>query len=98
MRVIGSTREFDCECSRVRLRVLARSFVSTREHSRVLTLASFDSRVAKASLSCARSHSSLTLACDIASETSRSHSFVKLRLSGTVSSVAGGTKAEMGIE
>ena len=56
------------------------------EYSRAfssLTLASFDSRVGKASLACARSHSR-TLACNIASDTSHSHSFVKLRLSGTV--------------
>ena len=69
---IASTREFDCEYSRV--------FSS-------LALASFHSRVGKASLACARSHSRLALACDIASNASHSHSFVNLRLSGTVLSV-----------
>ena len=68
-RVIASTREFVCECSRV--------FSS-------LTLASFDSRVGNASLACARTRSCLVPACDISSDASHSHSFVKLRVSGTV--------------
>ena len=40
--------------------------------------------VGKASLTCAPSHSHWTLTYDIASDTSHSHSFVKLRLSSSV--------------
>ena len=93
-----STRVFACEYSRVRLRVLASTFASTREfvceYSRVRlrvrarfvfsTLASFDSRVGSAPLACTCARAQMTLACDIASDASRSHSHVKLRLSGTV--------------
>ena len=78
----------DWEYSRVRLLVLTSSIASTRafvcEYSQAFS--SFKAR--KFRLTCgqsiARSHSRLTLACDIASETSHSHSIVKLRLSGTV--------------
>ena len=83
LRVLASTGKFDCECSRARLRVLTSTLASTRvficEYSLVfssLALASFDSRVGNASLACARSHSRLALACDIASDTSHSHTCV----------------------
>ena len=78
------------------MRVLASARASIRE----LTLASFDSRVGKASLACGqgithsrvgnaslactRTRSRSVLACDIACDASRSHSFVKLRLGSTV--------------
>ena len=88
----ASARNFDCERSRVQLRVLASSIANACEfvceYSRAfssLTLASFDSRVGNASLTCARTRSCLVLACDIVSNTSHSHLFVKLHLSGTVS-------------
>ena len=42
------------------------------------------SRVGNASLACTRTRSRSVLACDIACDASRSHSFVKLHLGGTV--------------
>ena len=49
-----------------------------------ILLVSFDLRVSNALIMCACTHSCLTLACDIASDTNHSHLFVKLCLSGTV--------------
>ena len=66
----------------MRLQVLVYVFVC--EYSRAflsLAFASFDSHVGNALLVCARSHSRLALACDIASDTSHLHTFVNLRLS-----------------
>ena len=76
----ASTRKFICEYSRVRLRVLT----STRAWFNSITLASFDSRVGSALLACTCVSAQMILACDVASDASRSHTQVKLRLSGTV--------------
>ena len=46
------------------------------------------SRVGNASLVCTRTRSRSVLACDIACDASRSHSFVKLRLGGTVDRIS----------
>ena len=89
--MIVTACKFDLEYSRVPLQVLTSSFASARVfvcmYSRAfssLTLASFSSHVGNASLAFTCSHSRLTLMCDIASDTSYLHSFVKLPLSGTV--------------
>ena len=78
---IVSTRGYDCEYSRVRLWVITSILKFTTCEFR---LASFDSRVGNASLVCPRWPLSLALACDTASHTSYSDTFVNLRLSGTV--------------
>ena len=89
--MIASTGQFDCEYSLIPLRVLTRSFASTHafvcEYSGVFSssvLTSLDSHVGNASLSCSRSHPRLALACDFATEASRSHSFLNLKLSRTL--------------
>ena len=76
----ASTRQFECKYSQVRVRILASSRASASIHTRNLAHA-----CALTITRLSRNHSFAILACSFACHASRSHSFVNLRLSGTVS-------------
>ena len=82
----ASTREFEREYSRVRVRVLAssRASASTREFESECSHSQFNTRVCFTFTRVSRTRSFAILACSFACHASRSHSFVNLRLSGTI--------------
>ena len=91
LRIALEIVHFFCKYSRVRLRVIASSYASTPEficeYSRMVrssTFASFDPRVGSAPLAYTCARAQMVLACDVASDASRSHTHDKLCLSSTI--------------
>ena len=85
LRVFASSLASTRECTREYSRVNARESPLACGQGITRVWPRHHSRVAKASLACTRTRSHSALASDFACTASFSHSFVKLRLYGTVS-------------